>query len=132
MAKKKAKTEKRSVGRPRIEVDVELVGRLANIQCTDEEIASALDICVDTLRKRKKDTPDLSDLIEKGHQEGKRSIRRMQFATAAAGNPTMQIWLGKQYLDQSDRRIIAGDDDAPIRVSFNDVAARLLPELASK
>jgi hypothetical protein len=28
----------------------------------------------------------------------------MQFKAAEAGNPTMLIWLGKQYLGQSDKQ----------------------------
>jgi hypothetical protein len=43
-------------------------------------------------------------------------VRRMQFESANRGNVTMQIWLGKQYLGQSDhvvqeiRRINSMDD----------------------
>jgi hypothetical protein len=31
------------------------------------------------------------------------SIRRQQYKSAEGGNVTMQIWLGKQYLNQRDR-----------------------------
>ena len=31
------------------------------------------------------------------------SLRRQQFKSAEAGNVTMQIWLGKQYLGQTDK-----------------------------
>jgi len=31
------------------------------------------------------------------------SLRRAQIKTALDGNPTMQIWLGKQYLGQHDK-----------------------------
>jgi hypothetical protein len=32
-------------------------------------------------------------------------LRRMQFESANKGNVTMQIWLGKQYLGQSDHPV---------------------------
>jgi len=34
---------------------------------------------------------------------GKMSIRRLQFEKAKEGNTTMLIWLGKQYLGQTDK-----------------------------
>ena len=32
----------------------------------------------------------------------KASLRRFQYEAAAGGNPTMLIWMGKQFLDQTD------------------------------
>jgi len=40
---------------------------------------------------------------KKGMERGRASLRSFQFQLAKAGNPTMNIWLGKQYLGQSDR-----------------------------
>ena len=34
---------------------------------------------------------------------GKISLRRAQFEKALGGNVAMQIWLGKQHLDQKDK-----------------------------
>lgn len=34
------------------------------------------------------------------------SLRRKQYEMAAGGNPTMLIWLGKQYLNQTDKNEI--------------------------
>jgi hypothetical protein len=31
------------------------------------------------------------------------SLRRMQWQAAENGNPTMLVWLGKQYLNQKDK-----------------------------
>lgn len=38
-------------GRPKFKIDYELVGKLANIQCTQEEIATFLGCSVDTLQR---------------------------------------------------------------------------------
>jgi hypothetical protein len=41
--------------------------------------------------------------IEKGRETAKASLRRFQWKSAAGGNVTMQIWLGKQLLGQTDK-----------------------------
>ena len=91
-------TVKPKRGRPQKLVDLELVERLAHIQCTHTEIASALNISVDTLARNR----HFAEVYKRGAENGRKSLRRMQFESANRGNVVMQIWLGKQYLGQSD------------------------------
>ena len=98
-------------GKPKIELDSALVRRLAGLQCTYEEIASALGVSVDTLDRRREDTPEIAEAIKEGRSLGKRSLRRMQLKSAKGGSVTMQIWLGKQWLDQKDRQDIEHHED---------------------
>lgn len=93
-----AQKEKPIRGRPKKFVDLELVERLAHIQCTYNEIASTLGVSVDTLTRNR----DFAATYKRGAEGGRKSLRRMQFESASRGNVVMQIWLGKQYLDQSD------------------------------
>lgn len=86
-------------GRPKKHVDLEMVEKLAHIQCTYSEIASTLGVSVDTLQRHK----DFAAIYKKGAEGGRKSLRRMQFESANRGNVVMQIWLGKQYLGQSDQ-----------------------------
>ena len=86
-----------ATGRPKKEIDYELVDKLANIQCTQEEIASCLDLSVRTLQRDE----EFCRIYKKGQENGKMSLRRMQFKLAEK-NPTMAIFLGKQYLGQKD------------------------------
>lgn len=76
---------------------------LSRIQCTMVEAAAVLGVHRDTfsdfLRAHEKAMAAWQD----GKENGKASLRRMQFKSADAGNATMQIWLGKQWLDQKDR-----------------------------
>ena len=90
-------------GRPRkvfTEEGLKLVENLAGIMCTDEEIASILGCSRDLFY-----TEDNNELyrqaIKKGNSQSKQSLRRMQFRLAEK-NATMAIWLGKQYLGQTD------------------------------
>lgn len=85
-------------GRPKKEIDYTVVEKLANIQCTQEEIASFLNLSVRTLQRDE----EFCRLYKKGQDNGKMSLRRMQFKLADK-NPTMAIWLGKQYLGQRDK-----------------------------
>src|ERR1700693_567593 len=86
-------------GRPKKFVDLGLVEKLAHIQCTYGEIAATLGVSVDTLQRNR----DFAAIYKKGAEGGRKSLRRMQFESANKGNIGMQIWLGKQYLSQSDQ-----------------------------
>ena len=84
-------------GRPKKEIDYATVEKLANIQCTQEEIASFLGISTRTLQRDEQ----FMELFNKGHESGKMSLRRIQWKHAEKSVP-MAIWLGKQYLGQKD------------------------------
>jgi hypothetical protein len=87
------------MGRPKIEIDYNLCENLAKIQCTQEEIAQMIGVSTRTLQRDE----EFCRIYKKGMDQGKMSIRRQQFKSAESGNVTMQIWLGKQYLNQRDR-----------------------------
>ena len=97
-------TKKRPAGRPRFEFDMGLVERLAQISCTDGEIAAACGCSVDTLARRRADEPGFAETIERAREAGKSSLRRAQWKAALSGDRTMLIWLGKQHLGQRDRQ----------------------------
>jgi len=96
------KSAKGKPGRPKIEIDWELVQKLAHIQCTQAEIASTVGVSVDTLHRH----PEFAEVYKRGAEGGRKSLRRMQFESATKGNVVMQIWLGKQYLGQADRQLV--------------------------
>ena len=89
---------KRKTGRPRIEVDMGMVERLAQIMCTEDEIAAVMAIDKSTLRRQ----PTFDEVYKKGREVGKSSLRRTQWKIAQ-NNAAMAIWLGKQYLGQTDK-----------------------------
>lgn len=91
-------SEPKKTGRPRIEVDMGMVERLAGIMCTEDEIAAVLAIDKSTLRRQ----PTFDEVYKKGREVGKSSLRRTQWKIAQS-NAAMAIWLGKQYLGQTDK-----------------------------
>jgi hypothetical protein len=90
-------------GRPEEIIDGEAFEKLAAFQCTQPEIAAFFKVSVDTIQRRIASVPEYAEAWERGRENGKASLRRMQFSSAQKGNVTMQIWLGKQYLGQRDK-----------------------------
>jgi hypothetical protein len=72
------------------------VYELAAIGCNDREIAKWFDMDENTLRY------NFKDILEKGREDLKASLRRAQLRLALSGNAVMLIWLGKNILGQSD------------------------------
>ena len=87
------------VGRDKTVIPPEEVFKLASIGCKDIEIADWFGVDNNTLRY------NFSVELLKGREALKQSLRRAQLSVALNGNPTMLIWLGKQYLGQSDTPI---------------------------
>jgi len=85
------------MGRPRKDINLDELEKLASLQCTYEELAAFFDCDKSTLSKNK----DYSTRIAKGREKGKMSLRRSQFKLAER-NAAMAIWLGKQYLGQRE------------------------------
>lgn len=86
------------VRKPRKHLDLELIENLASIGCTQDEIAAVCNCTARTLRTR------AADQMAVGHEKMKVSLRRWQYAKAKDGNVAMLIWLGKQYLGQTERQ----------------------------
>lgn len=95
--------KKEKVGRPKIKIDKEMFEKLCQIQCTLEEIAGFFNCCDDTINNWCKEEygDNFSGVYKKKSINGKISLRRIQYKLAEK-NPTMAIWLGKQYLKQRD------------------------------
>jgi hypothetical protein len=85
------------MARPRKKLDGEKIKQLAGLGLCYAEIAAVLECSHDLLERRYR------DVIATGHSKRNASLRRKQYEVAINGNPTMLIWLGKQFLDQKDK-----------------------------
>lgn len=111
---------KKGRGRPKKVLNgtgAKVIEALAQVMCTEEEIAACLGVSVETL-KTKNNKEIFSECFKKGRDVGKMSLRRAQFRIAQA-NPTMAIWLGKQYLGQMEKPSSEEDNE------FNDTPATI-------
>ena len=110
-------TSSSTTGRPRLDIDPTEVEKLAMIHCTMEEIAAVVNCSVDTLERR------FAEVIKRGRENGKASLRRMQYLSAQKGNVAMMIWLGKQLLGQRERADI--DMSTGLTVVWDDRLGKL-------
>ena len=99
--------KKRKVGRPKIEIDEDMLFKLAQIHCTMKEMVDIMGVSEDTLKN------NFSGIIDKGKATGKMRLRRKQIEVAMEGQPSMLIFLGKTYLHQSETPVAEQDKILP-------------------
>jgi hypothetical protein len=90
-------------GRPPTPIDLDVVRRAAGIGATVDEIAAVLGVPRRTLYDRMEQDPEIQHALDEGRDQGRITLRRLQWQQAHAGNATMLIWLGKQLLGQRDK-----------------------------
>jgi len=95
---------KKKMGRPLKPIKWDQVETLCKIQCTQEEICAVIGVSDETLNNRCKKEQGVTflEFFKQKRNGGKSSLRRRQW-NMSENNPTMAIWLGKQYLGQSDK-----------------------------
>jgi hypothetical protein len=112
--------------RPYKPLDLAQLEKLASLQCTIEEAAAFFGFSKRGLIQRLKKT-DARDAWDNGKLKGKISLRRSQFLTASLENAdprsrvTMQIWLGKQILEQRDqiKQEVSGPKEGPVQLEVS-------------
>ena len=110
-------------------IDKKVFENLCGIQCTLAEICDAFDVEDDTLNRWCKKTygTTFSEVFKVKRGKGQISLRRMQWKLAEK-NPTMAIWLGKQYLNQKDRQEIVAEVEN--KNNYKDLTTEELRKLA--
>jgi len=119
---------KMPAGRPRIEFDKQLFENLCHIQCTEIEIAATMNMSVDTLERRVFEVYErnFADVFQEKREGGKSSLRRAQWkkATEGAGDTVMQIFLGKNILNQADKQELKVEADGNTVNSISDLVSK--------
>ena len=92
-------------------IEEKQVEDLARFGCTNTEIAQFFGCDESTIRK------GYSEILTKGRATQKLRLRQLQWKSAESGNVTMQIWLGKQILGQSETPL--SDDNEPLAWSVD-------------
>jgi len=86
-----------SIGRPKKELDKDVIAKLSQIGCTQEEIGSVVGISARTLQRR------YADLVAENKNIGKASLRKKLWEKALKGNEKLLIWLSKNELNMVDK-----------------------------
>ena len=85
------------MARPRLNIDVDEVRKLASLGCALQDIADWFGCHKNTISAKR-----FCDALKLGRAQMHVSLRRAQFKAAMDGSPALLIWLGKQYLGQRD------------------------------
>lgn len=107
---------------------------LCELHCTFPEVAGFFRVSEETMRTRIKDAfgPEATwrQCFDRFSAGGKISLRRSQFKLAKT-NASMCIFLGKNYLGQTDMRTVE-DVTKPIEISWSDAGRKAAEEGAKK
>ena len=87
----------KKMGRKPVDVSGDKVEMLSSFGCSTVEIARLHNCSEATIRTKFKEE------LERGRESMKIKLRQLQWKTAEQGSNAMLIFLGKQYLGQSDR-----------------------------
>lgn len=96
-----------------VPIDLDELEKLAAMHCTQEEAAAWFGVSTKTMSYRLRIQP-YKNVWTRGMVKGKVSLRRKQKQRADAGDKTMLIWLGKQWLGQTDHHEPADDSGAVV------------------
>lgn len=108
-------------GRKPIDISQEEFEKLCALQCRLDEIASWFRCSIDTIERWCKRTygKKYAEVFAEKRGAGRIALRRYQWQLAQK-NPAMAIFLGKQFLDQSDRREyeVSGKGGGPVAMKI--------------
>lgn len=115
-------------GKPskKIEIDRDLLIKLASIGCTTEEMGKFFGCSGATIRNR------FSTLVHQVKAQSKARLRQAQFDLAIEKqDKTMLIWLGKQFLNQTENGERNTDDRQPLPWNDSDLPETFTVEEAA-
>jgi len=89
------------MARPKTVIDLEEMGKLCSMQCTNEEVAAFFGVSVKTIERRR-EVPRFREMMDQARAKGRVSVRRSLFKQANAGNIPATIFLAKNLLGYKD------------------------------
>lgn len=107
-------------GRKKIKIDWEEVDKYLEAGAKGTEVAAALGIHFNTLARHclENKKSDFSDYMQTKRECGNTKLRLKQQQLAMEGDRGMLIWLGKNRLDQSDKKETKTEFSVPQSITF--------------
>lgn len=108
------------MARPRKTINWTQVGKLCELHCTQEEIASFFDVSLDTIERDCVRTKKYSfaEFHRKKKDKGKVSAKRKAFSMVGV-NPAVTIFWLKNHCGMSDKIEHSGPGGAPIKFTID-------------
>lgn len=95
-------------------IDVEQLIKLAQMQCTMQEIADWFECSVDTLER------NFAETIKRAQSKGKVSVKRSLFNKAEQGDLGAIIWFSKNFMGMSDKAEVTNENQIKIVIDKDD------------
>lgn len=113
------------MGRPKVELsekDWLQLEAMCRVHCKKEEMSAILGISEDILDARIKEVHGVTFSVYFAEKSagGKMSLRRRQYTQAMDGNTSMLIWLGKNWLGQTDAVEHSGSATFNLKYNIDD------------
>ena len=107
-------------GRKKIDIDWEQVDKWLEAGAKGTEVAAALGISFDTLSRRclENNSADFAEYLRVKRECGNTKLRLKRQELAMEGDRGMLIWLGKNRLDQSDKKETKTEFSVPQSINF--------------
>ena len=110
------------MARPKVDIDWERVNELLEADCEGTEIAAHLGIVPNTLYRRCEDDHKISfsKYLQEKKARGNSLLKEKQFEKAMAGDSGMLVWLGKNRLNQADKKDLSHTikDELPFNIKL--------------
>jgi len=90
------------------------VAKLAEMGCTDEEMAAVMQVSLSTWKRMKSRDDLLVQTVAEGKANLSVKLRRMQIEMAMSGDRALLIHLGKHLLGQSDKVVVEDKPESPL------------------
>jgi hypothetical protein len=121
MTKQDNKTDKpkNKGGRPKKTIDHAQLKKIMTVNPSKTQIAAYFEMKLDTLNRIVKEDQEISDIIERGYENAKLTLRKLQWQAAYEGKVPMLIWLGKQWLGQTEKQEVTAHN-TNVEVSKSD------------
>ena len=106
------------MARTRLPLDLTKVEEYAREGHTEANIARLLGVSQDTITRRKQDSADFADAMERGRQAAHSDVSNALFRQAKRGNVAAIVWYEKTRRGFSDRvaQEISGPDGSPVAI----------------
>jgi len=110
------------MARPKADIDWKRVDELLEADCEGTEIAAVLGLVPNTLYRRCEEDHKISfsKYLQEKKASGNSMLKEKQFEKALSGDSGMLVWLGKNRLNQSDKKqqIIEIADRGTFNITF--------------
>ena len=108
-------SESKDMGRPKLNLDEDIIANLAAIGSTQIEIASVMGVSAKTLQRH------YAQLIKDSQNKGNTSLRRAMYKNALEkNNPNMMIWLSKNALGMAEKTVTEDITNKPLPLIINE------------